>query len=137
MNQKLLDELLLLQQRDVDMRAHLLSEERLYGDYASEMQQVHRENAGELDKLVSQGGWPGISSVGLQGSRAAWLIAQHAICTPELQRRFLPLLVTVLDPSARPDFTALVERHNGAWGGRDFVATRWRLPPGVTCGVSR
>jgi len=34
-------------------------------------------------------GWPGISKVELEGSRAAWLIAQHSICTPDLQRTFL------------------------------------------------
>jgi hypothetical protein len=56
------------------------------------MQQVHRENAERLDALVKQYGWPGISSVGLDGSRAAWLVAQHSICTPSLQRKFCNLL---------------------------------------------
>jgi hypothetical protein len=56
------------------------------------MQQVHRENAEELDKIVAEHGWPGISLVGLEGCRAAWFIAQHAICTPALQKKFLALL---------------------------------------------
>jgi hypothetical protein len=56
------------------------------------MQAVHRENAVLLDKLIRTNGWPGIALVGLEGSRAAWFIAQHSICTPELQRRFLSLL---------------------------------------------
>jgi len=30
--------------------------------------------------------------VGMEGSRAAWLIAQHAICTPGLQRKFLEFM---------------------------------------------
>ena len=30
--------------------------------------------------------------VGKDGCRAAWLIAQHSICTPDLQRKFLGLL---------------------------------------------
>ncbi len=92
MNQQLLAELLVLKQRDIDTRSRLLREGKLYGGYDSEMQQVHWENAVELDRLVSRYGWPGISLVGLDGSRAAWLIAQHSICTPELQRQFLAIL---------------------------------------------
>lgn len=92
MNPPLLDELLELKQRDLDTRSRLLKEGRLYGEYAEEMQQVHRENAKRLNEIVSKHGWPGISLVGLEGSRAAWLIAQHSIGTPDLQRRFLTLL---------------------------------------------
>lgn len=92
MNRQLLDELLGMTQRDADVRSRLLREGRLYGDYAPEMQQVHRENAIALDRLVSRYGWPGIALVGPEGGRAAWIIAQHSICTPALQRKFLALL---------------------------------------------
>lgn len=94
MNQQLLAALLALKQRDTDTRSRLLNEGKLYGAYTPEMQEIHRENAYELDRIVSQHGWPGISLVGLEGCRAAWLVAQHAICTPELQRKFLSLLVS-------------------------------------------
>ena len=102
MNQQLLDDLLTLKQRDTDMRAHLLSEGKLYNDYAPEMQQVHRENATALNKIISKYGWPGISLVGLEGCRAAWLIAQHSICTPELQRKFLTLLTMASESGDAP-----------------------------------
>lgn len=92
MNQQLLEELVALKQRDTETRSRLLKEGKLYGDYASEMQQVHRDNANRLDQIVAKYGWPGISLVGLEGCRVAWLIAQHAICTPELQRKFLIFL---------------------------------------------
>lgn len=92
MNEFLLKELLALKERDAETRSRLLREGRLYSGYDQEMQQVHRENAERLDALVKQHGWPGISSVGLEGSRAAWLVAQHAICTPVLQRKFCDLL---------------------------------------------
>jgi len=92
MNQQLHDELVAMQQRDSDVRSRLLREGRLYEGYAEEMQQVHRENAHRLSRLVSQHGWPTICRVGIEGCRAAWLIAQHSICTPELQRGFLALL---------------------------------------------
>lgn len=102
MNQQLLNELLALKQRDADTRSRLLSEGRLYGDYAPEMQKIHRENANELDRITSKYGWPGISLVGLEGCRAAWLIAQHSICTPALQKKFLALLVDAAEHGNAP-----------------------------------
>jgi len=92
MNQQLLDELIAMKQRDVDTRSRLVREGRLHDGYADEMQQVHRENADRLNELISQHGWPTISLVGLEACRAAWLIAQHSICTPDLQRKFLALV---------------------------------------------
>jgi hypothetical protein len=92
MNQQLLNELLALKERDIQMRSRLLREGKLYRGYDPQMQQVHRENAVELDKIVCKHGWPAISLVGLDGSRAAWFVAQHSICTPALQRKFLVLL---------------------------------------------
>ena len=89
MNDSLLSELLHMQRRDEDMRARLLAEGRLYGIYVQEMQQVHRENAHRLEELIVQHGWPGVAKVGIEGCRAAWTIAQHAICTPAAQRGFL------------------------------------------------
>ncbi len=102
MNQQLLDELMTLMQRDTDMRNHLLNQERLYGDYALAMQQVHLENATALNEIIAIHGWPGISLVGLEGGRVAWLIAQHSICTPELQRRFLHLLTIASESGDAP-----------------------------------
>jgi len=102
MNQQLLNELLALKQRDIDTRSLLLREGALYGGYALAMQQVHRENAVKLDKIIAEHGWPGISLVGLDGSRAAWLIAQHSICTPVLQRKFLALLAKASESGDAP-----------------------------------
>ena len=85
-----------MRQTDVDTRSRLLAEGRLYGDYAEEMQRVHRGNAVRLDEIVRREGWPGIAKVGLEGCRAAWLIAQHSICTPDLQREFLVRLTEAM-----------------------------------------
>ncbi|MET0068009.1 MAG: DUF6624 domain-containing protein [Candidatus Thiodiazotropha sp.] len=71
------------------MREKLLSQNRLHGSYDDEMQRVQRENAEHLACIAEYHGWPGISLVGLEGSRLAWLIAQHSICAPQLQRDFL------------------------------------------------
>ena len=102
MNQPLLDELLALAKRDADARARLLKSGKLYGDYAEEMQRVHEQNAKRLDEIVTEHGWPGIPVVGLEGCRAAWLIAQHANCTPDLQRKFLAALQRASESAAVP-----------------------------------
>ena len=102
MNQRLLDELIAMKQRDVDTRSRLVREGWLYDGYADEMQQVHRENAHRLNQLISQHGWPTISLVGLEGCRTAWLIAQHSICTPDLQRKFLAFVTEAAERGEVP-----------------------------------
>jgi hypothetical protein len=98
----LIAELQGLKQRDVETRERLLKEGRLYGSYDEEMQRVHVENANALDSIVSVHGWPGISMVGLEGCRTAWFIAQHAICTPALQRKFLRELEAAAESGEAP-----------------------------------
>ena len=102
MDKGLLAELESLKQRDVETRERLLGEGRLYGAYDEEMQQVHTENATALAGIVAVHGWPGISKAGLAGCRAAWLIAQHAICTPALQKGFLVALAEAADAGDAP-----------------------------------
>jgi len=101
-DQHLLNDLLELKQRDIDTRNLLLRKNKLYGDYALEMQQVHIENAQKLDQIVSEHGWPDMTKVGKEGCRAAWLIAQHAICTPALQRKFLDQLIQAAERGTVP-----------------------------------
>jgi len=91
-----------MKQRDSDARFHLQKSGRLYGDYASDMQRVHRENAEKLARIISIHGWPGVTSVGDEGCRAAWLIAQHSICTPDLQRKFLAVLTEAVGKGDAP-----------------------------------
>ncbi len=59
MNPELVERLRELAERDRKTRASLLAEGRLYGDYADEMQQVHRDNAVALADIVDAYGWPG------------------------------------------------------------------------------
>lgn len=89
LNHTLFEALSALMQRDSETRQRLLRENRLYGTYDEEMQQVHRDNALALSMLVDAHGWPGVSQVGREGCEWAWIIAQHSICTPALQRGFL------------------------------------------------
>ena len=112
MNQQLLGELIAMKQHDAGTRSRLAREGRLYDGYAEEMQQVHRDNAHRLNRLVSQYGWPTISTVGLEGCRAAWLVAQHSNCTPDLQRQFLVLLAEAAENGAvpKPQVSFLTDR---------------------------
>ena len=92
MNPAIVATLRKLAERDRRTRERLLAEGRLFGDYADEMQRVHRDNAAALADLVAAHGWPGRTLAGEEGSRLAWRIAQHSICTPGLQRGFLASL---------------------------------------------
>jgi hypothetical protein len=102
MNEQLLQELLRLLRRDEDTRARLLEAGALFGTYDEALQQVHRDNAARLDELLQRYGWPGLSLVGQDGCVAAWRIAQHAICTPDLQRGFLVYLQAAVDAGEAP-----------------------------------
>ena len=103
MNKELLAQLENLQQKDTNSRTILLNKGMLYGVYAQQMQDVHRDNAFALDEIISIHGWPGISEVGLEGCRVSWLIAQHSNCTPELQRKFLNYLSEAADVGNVPE----------------------------------
>ena len=102
MNARLVARLRELVAGDRRTRDRLLAESRLYGEYADEMQQVHRDNAERLARIVAAHGWPGIALVGEAGCRLAWTIAQHSICTPTLQRDFLAALETAVAAGDAP-----------------------------------
>ena len=56
---------------------------------AEKLRAVDTRNLAELDKIVSQFGWPGIDLVGADASQAAFLILQHAPLAR--QKELLPL----------------------------------------------
>jgi Kdo2-lipid IVA lauroyltransferase/acyltransferase len=85
-------ELLALAADDEHVRSALAASGQLFQGYAPEMEALHRRNAAKLAALVDAAGWPGLSSAGADGEEAAFLVLQHAISEPELQRRYLPLL---------------------------------------------
>lgn len=106
-NERLEQLLLSLEQADKDTRTRLLSDGTLFDGYAPEMERVHSKNAGLLEAVLDEHGWPGVSLVGEAGTRAAWLVAQNAISLPAFQRRCLGLLQkAVLDGEAPPTYAA-------------------------------
>ena len=78
---------------DMELRNELASDGSLFNGYHPLMKAVHDRNAERLSVIVSQIGWPGKSKVGEEAAHAAWLILQHAIAHPDLQRNCFPLLV--------------------------------------------
>jgi len=92
MNLDLRQRLLEMEEEDRRVREALSAAGELFQGYAAEMAKVHQLNAEKLELMIEQYGWPGKSLVGEDGANAAWLILQHAIGNPELQRRCLPIL---------------------------------------------
>ena len=89
MSAALRDELVAMAEEDQRVRAELAAEVSLFDGYHPTMQAIHDKNAVRLTEIIEQHGWPGRGLVGEDGARAAWLILQHAIGHPDLQRRGL------------------------------------------------
>lgn len=80
--------------RDMETRARLAANGALFRGYHPEMEAVHLENAALLERAIEAlGGWPVRSKYGDEVAAAAFLIVQHAISRPDLQRCALALLV--------------------------------------------
>jgi hypothetical protein len=92
MRPELREELLQMAADDQRVRAELAADGSLYDGYPARLELVHRRNAARLASIIDQYGWPGCSAVGSEGAHSAWLLAQHAIGSPVLQRRALHLL---------------------------------------------
>lgn len=84
----LAEELVRLAGEDLEVRSRLADSGALYDGYHPEMRAVHRRNGERLTIILDEiGRWPGFRLVGPDGSRSAFLIAQHDISNPSLIRR--------------------------------------------------
>jgi len=99
-------ELLAMRDEDLRVRKELLDAGELSGHYAPRMEYVHVANARRLREIVSTHGWPDESLVGADGAEAAWLIVQHAIGEPDLQRSVLGLLRNAAERGLVPAWQA-------------------------------
>lgn len=98
------DALLQAAETDLETRARLAATGALFDGYNPEMEAIHLANAALLEAAFDAIGWPGRSLLGEDGAGAAFLVLQHAISRPDLQRRGLALL---LDAIPRGDANAL------------------------------
>jgi hypothetical protein len=71
--------------------------------------------------------WPAVSLVGEDGAHAAWLLAQHAVTDPGLQRRCLDLLevAVALDDAPAIHLAYLVDRVRMADGLDQLYGTQF------------
>ena len=101
-NPALRDELLRMRAEDERVREELASNGSLYEGYHPRMAEVHRKHGARLGGIIDEHGWPGESIVGSDGAEAAWLIAQHDIGNPSLQRRCLKLIEAAVERNEVP-----------------------------------
>lgn len=105
-NEPLRRELLAMVATDLAVRENLISRAVLYDGYHPEMEAVHVRNASRLKEILAEHGWPVTALVGQDGAEAAWLIVQHAIGDPPLQRRCLRLLQHAAESGDVPPWQA-------------------------------
>ena len=120
MNETLRDELLEMARRDRQVRAELVDSGELFDvSYEPRMARVHERNARRLRRIIESVGWPRTDLVGPDGAEAAWLILQHAIAEPDLQRQALPLLqAAACEGTASPRHAAMLEDRIRFFEGR-------------------
>lgn len=82
---------------DLETRARLAKDGELFAGYHPEMEAVHLENAALLDRAFDALGWPSRAKITDDGAAAATLILQHAIGSPDLQRRGLELMLAAVE----------------------------------------
>lgn len=112
---------------DIETRTRLAQSGALLDGYHPEMEAVHAANADLLARVMDAIGWPGPRQLGEEGSRAAFLILQHAISHPALQRRGLTLMLDAIptgDANAL-DAAYLSDRISVFEGGQQTFGTQF------------
>ena len=80
MNKELQQNLIRMAEADQQMLKQLFDLGELPSDeYHPRMRALHEENVAALKEIINEYGWPGLSLVGVEGAKSAWLIAQHAV----------------------------------------------------------
>lgn len=101
MNQNLANELVTMMREDQRLLQQLLDSEELPSEsYHPQMKALHEYNASRLKEIIGAHGWPGISLVGEEVAKAAWLVVQHSVSDPEFMGERVSLLK---DAVARED----------------------------------
>lgn len=92
-NPGLRDELILMGERDQQVRKFLFEGDAEHPDSATvaRMVAVDKDNTARIKEIIVRYGWPGISLVGERAANAAFLVVQHSP-DHEFQKGILPLL---------------------------------------------
>ena len=84
------------------VREELAAGGELDRGYHPRMRAVHEQNAARMHEILAADAWPTKSLVGEEAAAAAWLVVQHAIGDPPLQRRCLALLGPAVEAGEVP-----------------------------------
>ncbi|WP_289662829.1 DUF6624 domain-containing protein [Flavobacterium panacagri] len=87
MYQDIVQKIIELKNADFALREKLILDGKLSVGYNPEMEKLHNKNAGELEDIINQIGYPSIDKVGEEASQNAWIIIQHAIALPDFMRK--------------------------------------------------
>ena len=74
----------------------------LDGDASRDAMTTEHARAARLAEIVDERGWPGAPLVGDDGTRAAWLIVQHADHDVDFQERALALVASAVQRGEAP-----------------------------------
>ena len=110
--------LIAMAEEDARVRHELARDGSLFDGYHPRMREVHDRNAAALTEILDRVGWPAPSLVGERAARAAWVVLQHAIGHPLLQRRGLALLRALPSHERDPVEVASLEDRIRAFEGR-------------------
>lgn len=138
LNQPLRQALLARVEKDQAVRQKAIDE----GNTPASWQQtvvVDQDNTTWLKTIVAKKGWPTRTSVGEDGSKAAFLIAQHATLDPAFQEHVLALMQAALaqkeaDPS---DVAMLQDRVLLHQGKPQLYGTQFKTEPDGTMALDR
>lgn len=100
MDPKLTSELVGMMDADqTALQTHFDSGELPTDAYHPEIKALHEQHAARLKAIIQNHGWPGISLVGKEGAKAAWLIAQHSVSDTD----FMAACVSLLEAAVAAD----------------------------------
>ena len=123
-------ELLLRRNEDQRMRAELVrqmnSGSGVDSAFGARVVEMDRRNTEWMKAILAEHGWPGWASVGVDGSRAAWVLVQHADVDRDFQKRALGLLRTAVesDDASGRDLAFLTDRVRKADGLPQLYGTQ-------------
>ena len=86
-----------LKNADLKLRNQLIQNGQLSQGYNKNMEQLHIQNANQLNQIIDTIGYPTIDKVGTEASNAAWLIIQHSISQPAFMKKCLVLLKVAVE----------------------------------------
>lgn len=108
--------------RDAETRVQLAKSGALFRGYHPDMEAVHVENAALLERVIDAIGWPGRAKVGDEAAGAAFMILQHAISRPDLQKRGLDLILdAIAEGQANPLDAAYLSDRIAVFEGREQI----------------